>query len=133
MSYCVVIVEDEPSARAKLERFIGEVPDFRLVGQADSVDSAIELIRATSAEVLYLDIQLGSRSGFDVLQGLKGVVAPMVVFTTAYAEYAVRAFEVQALDYLLKPYDRERFQRSAERVRGALAEPDRGDFEARVR
>lgn len=129
----MVIVEDEPSARTKLERFIGELPDFHLVGQADSVDSGIELICSSHPDVVYLDIQLGTRSGFDVLQGLHGGAAPMIVFTTAYSAYAVQAFEVQALDYLLKPYDRERFQRSAERVRAALAEPDRGDFEERVR
>jgi two-component system LytT family response regulator len=83
--------------------------------------------------VIYLDIQLGTRSGFDVIDGLQGVGAPLIVFTTAYSEYAVRAFEVQAVDYLLKPFDRDRFMRSVERVRDVLAEPDRSDVEERVR
>ena len=133
MTVSVAIIEDEPSARAKLERLIREIPDFRLVAQADSVDTGIEAIRASTPDVVFLDIQLWSQNGFDLLQALNGVAPPMVVFTTAYSEYAVRAFEVQALDYLLKPFDRERFQRSVERVRAALAEPDRGDFEERVR
>jgi two-component system LytT family response regulator len=84
-------------------------------------------------DVIYLDIQLGTRSGFDVLDGLREIASPLVVFTTAYSEYAVRAFEVQAVDYLLKPFDLDRFLRSIERVRAALAEPDRSDLEERVR
>jgi two-component system, LytTR family, response regulator len=133
VSHSVVIVEDEPPARAKLERFIKELEDFRVVAQADSVESAIATIRSASPDVVFLDIQLGTRSGFDVVDGLRGVAAPLIVFTTAYAEYAVRAFEIQALDYLLKPYDQERFLQSVGRVRAALTEPDRGDFEERVR
>jgi two-component system LytT family response regulator len=133
MSYSVVIVEDEPPARAKLQRFVEELDDFRVVGQADCIEAAIATIRSASPDVVFLDIRLGTRSGFDVLDGLRGCDAPLVVFSTAYSEYAVRAFEVQALDYLLKPYDNERFLHSVERLRAALAEPDRGDFEERVR
>jgi two-component system, LytTR family, response regulator len=131
--HSVVIVEDEPPARAKLMRFIEELEDFRVVGQADSVESAIAAIRSASPDVVFLDIRLGTRSGFDVVDGLRGGAAPLIVFTTAFSEYAVRAFEIQALDYLLKPYDQERFLQSIGRVRAALAEPDRGDFEERVR
>jgi two-component system LytT family response regulator len=133
MSHSVVIIEDEPPARAKLERFIGALDDFRVAGQADSVESAFAVIRSANPDVMFLDIRLGTRSGFEVLDGLRGCAAPLVVFTTAYSEYAVRAFEVQALDYLLKPFDDERFLRSVDRIRAALAEPDRGDFEERVR
>src|SRR5262249_26083687 len=133
MSYSVVIVEDEPPARAKLERFIGELEDFRLAGHADSVDAAIAEIGYLNPHVVYLDVQLGVRTGFEVLDGLRGIATPLIVFTTAYSEYAVKAFEIQALDYLLKPYDRERFLQSAVRVRAALAEPDRSDFEERMR
>jgi two-component system, LytTR family, response regulator len=131
MSYSVVIVEDEPPARAKLERFIGELEDFRLAGHADSVDTAVAEIGYLTPDVVY--VQLGARSGFEVVEGLRGITKPLIVFTTAYSEYAVKAFEIQALDYLLKPYDRERFLQSVERVRAALVEPDRSDFEERVR
>lgn len=133
MSYSVVIVEDEPPARAKLERFIGELEDFRVAGYADTVDAAVAEIGYLNPHVVYLDVQLGARSGFEVLDGLRGIAAPLIVFTTAYSEYAVKAFEIQALDYLLKPYDRERFLQSVARVRAALAEPDRSDVEERVR
>jgi two-component system LytT family response regulator len=133
VSYSVVIVDDEPPARAKLGRFIAELEDFRLLAAADSVDDAIAAVRSTGPDVIYLDIQLGTHSGFDVLDGLSGVAAPLVVFTTAYSQHAVRAFEVQALDYLLKPFDRDRFLHSVARVRSALAEPDRSDIEERVR
>jgi two-component system LytT family response regulator len=133
MSYAVVIVDDEPPARAKLVRFIAELEDFRVAAEASSVEEAIAAVRNTTPEVLYLDIQLGSHSGFDVIDGLKGYASPLIVFTTAYSEYAVKAFELQALDYLLKPFDRDRFLRSIERTRAALAEPDHSDMEERVR
>jgi two-component system LytT family response regulator len=133
MSYSVIIIDDEPPARAKLARFIAELEDFRVVGEADTVEEGIAAVAAAVPDVIYLDIQLGTRSGFDVIDGLHAVGAPLIVFTTAYSEYAVRAFEVQAIDYLLKPFDRDRFMRSVERARGALAEPDHSDLEERVR
>jgi two-component system LytT family response regulator len=133
MSYCAVIVDDEPPARTKLVRFIAELQDFRVAAEASSVEEAIAAVRNTAPDVLYLDIQLGNHSGFDVIDGLKGSASPLIVFTTAYSEYAVKAFELQALDYLLKPFDRDRFLKSIERTRAALAEPDRSDLEERVR
>jgi len=128
VSHSVVIVEDEPPARAKLVRFLAEYEDFRVVAETDTVESGIAAIRSTSPDVIYLDIQLGTQSGFDVLDGVRGVASPLVVFTTAYSQHAVRAFEVQALDYLLKPFDQDRFRHSIERVRAALNEPDRSDL-----
>jgi len=134
MSYSVVIVDDEPPARAKLRRLLGELPDFRVVAEAGDVAAAVAAAKAARPDVLYLDIQLGAHSGFDVVDGLCGTdVSPLIVFTTAYSEYAVRAFDVQALDYLLKPFDRDRFRTSIGRVRAALGEPDRSDVEERVR
>jgi two-component system LytT family response regulator len=133
MSYSVVIVDDEPPARAKLSRFFAELSDFRVAAEAGTVEEAIAVVRSSTPDVLYLDIQLGTRSGFDVIDGLSGAASPLVVFTTAYSEYAVKAFDLQALDYLLKPFDRDRFLRSIERTRAALSEPDRSDVEERVR
>lgn len=134
MSYSVVVVDDEPPARAKLGRLLGELPDFRVAAEAGDVGDAIAAVRAVRPDVLYLDIQLGVHSGFSVVDGLHDAGAtPLIVFTTAYSEYAVRAFDVQALDYLLKPFDRDRFLTSIARVRAALAEPDRSDVEERVR
>jgi two-component system LytT family response regulator len=133
VSYSVAIVDDEPPARAKLIRFVAELPDFKVAAEAGSVEEAITAVRTTAPDVLYLDIQLGTRSGFDVIDGLRGTDSPLIVFTTAYSEYAVKAFDLQALDYLLKPFDRDRFLRSIERTRAALSEPDRSDVEERVR
>lgn len=132
MTYSVAIIEDEPPARAKLVRFLADLPDFRVVAEASTVEEGIEAVMRLTPDVLYLDIQLGTRSGFDVLDRLHDV-APLIVFTTAYSQYAVRAFDVQAIDYLLKPFDAERFLRSIGRVRAELAEPDRSDVEERVR
>jgi two-component system, LytTR family, response regulator len=133
MSYRAVIVDDEPPARTKLARFVAELADFRVAAEASCVEEALAAVRATTPDVLYLDIQLGSHSGFEVIDGLKGTASPLIVFTTAYSEYAVKAFELQALDYLLKPFDRDRFFKSIERTRAALAEPDRSDVEEKVR
>jgi two-component system LytT family response regulator len=133
MSHSVAIVDDEPPARAKLQRFISELDDFRVVAEAAAVDTAIDAVRRLTPKVLYLDVQLGTRSGFEVLDALHGITAPVIVFTTAYSEHAVRAFEVQALDYLLKPFDRDRFLQSAARVRVALLTPDHSDWEERMR
>ena len=133
MSHSVVIVDDEPPARAKLRRFISELDDFEVAAEADGVETAVAAMRELTPDVLYLDVQLGTRSGFEVLDSLGGTAAPVIVFTTAYSQHAVRAFEVQALDYLLKPFDRDRFLQSAERVRAALVTPDRSDWEERIR
>ena len=129
----VVVVDDEPPARAKLLRFLSPLDDFQVVAEADTVETAVAEITAHQPAVVYLDIQLGERSGFEVIDAIRGQASPHIVFTTAYSEYAVRAFDVQALDYLLKPFDRERFLRSIERVKAELAEPDQGDFDERVR
>jgi len=133
LSHSVLIVEDEPPARAKLKRFLATLPEFQVVAEADTVEAAVAAIKTHEPNVVYLDIQLGDRSGFEVLEAIRGVVSPHIVFTTAYSEYAVRAFDVQALDYLLKPFDRERFLRSVDRVKDALTDPDHGDLEERIR
>jgi two-component system LytT family response regulator len=133
MTHSVVIVDDEPPARAKLARFLAPLPEFTVLAEADSVDTAVEAITAHNPDIVYLDIQLGERSGFEVLEAIRGAHSPHIVFSTAYSEYAVKAFDVQALDYLLKPYDRERFMRSIERVEAELADPEPGDLEERVR
>ena len=133
MSHTVLIVDDEPPARAKIARLLAPLEEFTVVGEADSVDGAIAAITARKPDVVYLDIQLGMRNGFEVIEALRGIHSPHIVFTTAYSEYAVRAFDVQALDYLLKPFDRERFLKSVQRVREALTDADHGDLEERIR
>jgi two-component system LytT family response regulator len=129
----VIIVDDEPPARAKLQRFLEALPEFQVTAEADTVEAAVAAITAHHPDVVFLDIQLGERSGFEVIEAIRGAESPHIVFSTAYSEYAVRAFDVQALDYLLKPFDRQRFLRSIERVKIELADPEPGDLEERVR
>ncbi|MGH8141212.1 MAG: LytR/AlgR family response regulator transcription factor [Steroidobacteraceae bacterium] len=92
----MVIVDDEPPARAKLRRFINELDDFQVVTEADAVETAVAAITELTPDVLYLDVQLGTHSGFEVLDALGGTAVPVIVFTTAYSKHAVRAFEAHA-------------------------------------
>ena len=128
----VVIVEDEPPARAKLKRLLGEHAGYRIVAEADDVAGAVAALRDEKPDLVFLDIRLGAGSGFDVLTRAPPPY-PLIVFTTAYHEHALRAFEFAALDYLLKPFDRERFARTLERVAARLAERDSDADEERLR
>jgi DNA-binding LytR/AlgR family response regulator len=118
MSYRVVIVDDEKPARDRIRRMLSEHPDFSLVGEAGDVASAAELIDREQPDVCFLDVRMPGGEGFDVLRKVAHV--PKIVFTTAYDEYAVRAFEVNSLDYLLKPFDKSRFKAALERIRETL-------------
>ncbi|HEY6893216.1 MAG TPA: LytTR family DNA-binding domain-containing protein [Rhodanobacteraceae bacterium] len=128
----VVIVEDEPPARAKLKRMLDERGGHRVVAEADDVAGAVAALRDEKPDLLFLDIQLGAGTGFDVLTRAAPPY-PLIVFTTAHHEHALRAFEFAALDYLLKPFDRERFARTLERVAERLAERDSDADEERLR
>lgn len=125
----VAIVEDEPPARAKLRRLLAEHARYRIVGEAEDVAGGVALLRRGKPDLLFLDIRLGDESGFDVV-ARAAPPYPLIVFTTAFHEHALRAFEVAALDYLLKPFDRERFARALARVHERLA--DRGTGEGEV-
>jgi two-component system, LytTR family, response regulator len=116
-----VIVEDEPPALAKLRRLLAEHAQFREVGAAENVTDGLAAWREQKPDLLFLDIKLGAESGFDLLTRA-GPPYPLIVFTTAFHEHALRAFEFAALDYLLKPFDRERFARALARVSERLAE-----------
>lgn len=128
----VAIVEDEPPARAKLKRMLGEHAGYQVVAEADDVAGGVAALRDAKPDLVFLDIRLGAGSGFDVLTRATPPY-PLIVFTTAYHEHALRAFEFAALDYLLKPFDRERFARTLERVGARLAERDADADEERLR
>jgi two-component system LytT family response regulator len=109
MRRSALIVDDEPQARQKLERLLKEHQDqIEVIAQADDGIAAVEAIEKHSPEVVFLDIQMPGLSGFGVLDSIPQTQWPMVVFTTAFGQYAIRAFEVHAVDYLLKPITRER-------------------------
>jgi two-component system LytT family response regulator len=113
----VVIADDEPLAREILRMRLGREPDFQIVGEARDGDEAIAMIIEQFPDIVFLDVHMPGPSGFEVLQSLPRELMPLVVFVTAYDEYALRAFDVHAVDYLLKPFDEERFQRMLSRVR----------------
>lgn len=112
----VLIVDDEAPARAKLQRWLGEQPAFTVIGEADNGLTAAELITSQQPDLVLLDIQMPGLSGLEVAAQLDSNPAPLIVFVTAFDEHAVKAFELNAVDYLLKPYDKERFQRTLNRV-----------------
>jgi two-component system, LytTR family, response regulator len=118
MSKTVLICEDEPLARETLRDFIGEHEGLVLVGEASDGAMALKMIRALSPQLVFMDIQMPEMTGLQVLRQL--TVLPAIVFTTAYDQHAVTAFELNAVDYLLKPFSRERFDLAVQRV---LEEP----------
>jgi two-component system LytT family response regulator len=114
-----MIIDDEPPARRELRRLLTGFPWVEVVGEAGNIDQAAEMVETLTPELLFLDIQMPGGSGFDLLTRLEDV--PQVIFTTAYDEHAVRAFKVDALDYLLKPIEPARLAEALSRVRSAHA------------
>jgi len=108
MTLRVAIIDDEKPARDRLRRLLSAMPDIELVGEAGDVASAVELLDREKPELCLLDVQIPGGDGFDVLRQAEHL--PQVVFTTAFDHYAVRAFEVRSLDYLLKPVHRDRLR-----------------------
>ena len=127
-----LIADDEAPARRKLKGLLAREGDFELVAEAGDGVEAVESIRAVAPDVVFLDIQMPRLDGFGVIAEIGVETMPLVVFVTAYDEHALRAFEVQALDYLLKPFAPSRFQRLIERVRRRLGEPASGDLAQRI-
>jgi len=119
----VVIADDEPRARQYLERLLGEHDEVEVVGAAKGGGEALAMIARTRPDVAFLDIHMPDLSGLEVARHLKGEGAPIVVFVTAYDQHAVEAFELAALDYVLKPIRRERLDESLKRV---VAEAEAG-------
>jgi two-component system LytT family response regulator len=117
----VVIADDEPPARAKLRRFVAEEPGFEVAAEAADGPGAVEAIRGARPDLVFLDVQMPGLSGFEVVEEIGVRRMPAVVFVTAFDEHALRAFEVRALDYLLKPFSPARFRDVVERVRERVA------------
>src|SRR5262245_61973385 len=122
-----LVVDDEKLARDRLAAFLAKEEDVAVVGQAKNGVEALEMIEEDHPDLVFLDVQMPGMDGFEVLKALRAP-APHVVFATAYDEYAIRAFEVQAVDYLLKPFARARVEEAVGRVRkrvdGGAAGPD---------
>ena len=120
MSLRVVIVDDEPLARERVRTFLAEEPDVEVVAECADGAEAVNRIEELRPDVLFLDVQMPRLNGFEVLEAIDTATMPVVVFTTAHDEHAIRAFEVSAVDYLLKPFKQPRFRKALERARTQL-------------
>lgn len=121
MNIRTLIVDDEPLARKRIKRLLAEEPDISVIGECGSGREAIALIEETGPDLLFLDIHMPETGGFEVLQTLRAEQMPAIIFVTAYDQHALKAFEVHALDYLLKPFKQERFKDAVTRARAQFA------------
>ena len=121
MTITTLVVDDEPIARRAIIRLLRNDPDIQLAGECGDGASAVQAIRQYSPDLVFLDVQMPAITGIDVVATIGAVHMPAIVFVTAYEQYAVRAFEANAVDYLVKPFSRERFANSLARVKQRLS------------
>jgi two-component system LytT family response regulator len=122
-----LLVDDEAPARSRLRHLLKDARDFVVVGEAANGRLAVEALRARQPELMFLDVQMPGLNGFQVCEEIGVDALPAVVFVTAYDRFALQAFEVHAVDYLLKPIDRERFARTLQLLRSRLRGPAPAD------
>ncbi len=122
----VIIVDDEAPARQRLREMLKTEADITLQAECGNGDEALDAIAAHAPDLMFLDIQMPGRTGIELLRDLPAGARPLVIFVTAYDEHAVKAFELHALDYLLKPFRKERLLQSVERARKAIKERQTG-------
>ena len=125
-----LIVDDEPLARAMLRSFLADDAGIEVIGECGDGYTAIEMIESAAPDLVFLDIQMPDLDGFGVLRALAPAAIPNIAFVTAYDQFALQAFDVHAIDYLLKPFDRERFERTLERAKQQVALQKREDVQA---
>jgi two-component system LytT family response regulator len=117
-----LVVDDEPVARARLLSLLGDEPDIEVVGECASGPQAVSVIAETSPDLMFLDVQMPEMDGFELARALGPERMPAVVFVTAFDQYALRAFEIHALDYLLKPFSAQRFKSALTHARDQLSQ-----------
>ena len=128
----VLIADDEPVARKGLRALLATEPDVTVVGEAGDGEETERMLRSSAVDVLILDIQMPQKSGLNVVAGVEPSSLPLVIFVTAHDEHAIRAFDLHALDYLVKPYREDRLREAIGRARALLLQRDLGGFRARV-
>lgn len=116
----VLIADDEAPSRRRMREFLSDIPDVEVVGECADGRDAVAIIKENTPDLVLLDIKMPGFSGLDVITELGLTAAPAVIYVTAYDEFALRAFEVRALDYLLKPFDRARLRQAVERARAQI-------------
>ena len=127
-----LIVDDEPLARERIRQLLHKEPDIDILGECADGRDAVAAIGKHKPDLVFLDVQMPECDGFDVLEMLGGELPPAVVFVTAYDQYALKAFEAGALDYLLKPFDSGRFKKALERARERIQREPADDLSRRV-
>ncbi|HEX4170017.1 MAG TPA: LytTR family DNA-binding domain-containing protein [Bryobacteraceae bacterium] len=127
-----VLVDDEPPASRKLRHLLSAEPDFEIVGEAESAAAAIEVLGRLQPDLVFLDIGLPDATGFDVVEALDRRRNMQIIFVTAYDDFALKAFEVHALDYLLKPVEPGRFSAAITRIRHFLKSGDTRELASRL-
>jgi two-component system LytT family response regulator len=133
MKVRVLILDDEPLARSVLRHWLADKPEVEIVGECGHGAAGLECLRQHPVDLVFLDVQMPEMDGFAFLRRARSHRIPVIIFVTAYDKYAVRAFEAHALDYLLKPFDKERFDTAYGRARAALEQVEAGQWQARFR
>lgn len=127
-----LIVDDEPLARERIRNLVERDPEVEVAAECRDGQEAIAAIREHAPDLVFLDVQMPEKSGFDVIAEVGVAVLPVIVFVTAHDEYALRAFEVAALDYLLKPFDEDRFSKTLDRAKTQIRSRRPDEFQQRV-
>lgn len=132
MKIKTIIADDEPLAREKIRNLLEEDPDIELIGEFSDGIETVAAIQEQQPDLVFLDVQMPELDGFGVLEALSESHLPTLIFVTAYDQYALRAFEVHALDYLLKPFDRERFQKALHRAKEQMQKEKSGEVNEKL-
>jgi two-component system, LytTR family, response regulator len=127
-----LVVDDEPLARERLTSLLAAEADIEMIGQCRDGEEAVRAIMDHSPDLVFLDVQMPAMNGFDVIDAVGSDRMPLVIFVTAYDQHALKAFQVRALDYVLKPFDRERFQEALQRARAHIQRDETGDLGRRL-
>jgi two-component system LytT family response regulator len=127
-----LIVDDEPLGRERIRTLLADDPEIEVVGESSDGRDAIASIQKLNPDLLFLDVQMPEMNGFEVLEAVAGARMPVVIFVTAYDHYAVKAFQIHALDYLLKSFDRERFGQAVHRAKAEIAKGREHRFDERL-
>lgn len=128
----VIVVDDEPPARRNLRALLERDNEVELVAECGNGRDAVSSIRTLAPDLVFLDVQMPELDGFGVVDGLSGYPLPFIIFVTAYDQYALKAFDVNAVDYLLKPFSDERFHKALAQAKQQIRQQDAGDFGRRM-
>ncbi len=133
MKIRTLIIDDEPLARKRVKQLLASAEEFQVIGEARNVAEAVSACLELRPDLVFLDVEMPDGSGFDALEKLSAENMPAVVFVTAYDQYTIKAFDVYAVDYLLKPFSEERFHQAAARVRERLSRASDEDLNQQIK